>query len=97
MTELISITNSLNFAKQILKAKANHINKIITAERFSTKREMINIGEGDFNTEVIYFFNDKSELRISNFDNYLFKYVASSGKPKNYVDTEAMKRKEKSE
>lgn len=97
MPELINVNNSLNYAKQLLKAQANHINKIITAEKYSTRREMINIGDGDFNTEVIYFFNDKSELRISNFDNYLFKYVASSGKPCNYVETEAMKRKAESE
>jgi len=87
----ITHNSSVNLAKQIVQAKVNHINKIVTAEHYSLKRKLISIGDGEYNTEVIYFFSDKSELRISNFENYLFKYVASSGKPNNY-DTLNMKK-----
>ena len=84
MAEIVSLDNSLNFARQILKAKANHLNKIITAQKLSTKSQIINIGDGEYNTEIIYFFSDKSELKILKFDSYWYKYVDSSSKQNNY-------------
>lgn len=69
----------VNQAKLIRAEVSNHLYKVLQCEKYAINKKVLNFNDDNTTFEIIYFFQDKSELRIANPDNCRFTYAVSSG------------------